>query len=963
MLARPLARAQDRAGRLFRLAQLELEVAILRGASGAGSAADLEACVVTCRRILAETPVGPLVDRVRLFLARVELRRGQARAALDALGALPGATASRPLVCQARALAGEALHRRGDHARAARAYRELLGSRCGAGALGRTARYKLAWTLMAAKKPRLAAAELTLLSRNPGLRGTPLQGRVFKDLVLAWSLCAPVPRGAVALLLRHDGAQAELVTALARRLLETGKVAEMLDVTSRYFAAARRPAAATVDALRELRIQGLARTGTTASFAAELAAQTPKLGLASSRLREAVAKATLQRALQAQPGGKERKALMTRLAASTALSRTAAGAEARYHLGLIKQQAGDHLGAARHFEAAVAALPAGELRWRARYRLVSTLEQRLSAAPSGHAGSRRKLVRRFVLAAQRFIRAASGPGPDKQLVPQVQLVLAARLFSDGSADTDVELGLRILDRYLGAHPRWEQRQAALNLSVAALQRAARWKRLYHLAQRELRGACKMAKAACQPLARAAAAAALRVSQGHVNGGRWAEAHVWMERSIGANAANAATKGGAAVFLAAANLAARAGRPTRGLRHHDAALAAARGRGERLAVLSAQAELLEALGRLKAAAAVHLKAVRDPDIAATAGLARLHLAARDRALAGDRPGALALALRLRRRLYRETIPPRAHARYQLQVGAILERAGGRAREHYVRQAHGMMRHHPQAAASCLVRAAVISARSSSGRRRARRRLEQAIQLAGAPRAGGVTDEAPPAVAARLELARLVRVSAAGAAPRSARAATQRVVRLQEQIAPLVQVIRLGLPRWSSAAGAGLASIYGALARTLRSAPHPADLTAEERRDYRRALERQAAALDEQRGQLLRHLKPASGAEIAALTQQQLPKVGHEAAPVRALIVARRFDAARYVATRALKVYGQRADLLCGRGLAAGALGDEHGGAQDLDAARRLDPSYTCGAADSPGSAQRLAVQSSSAGARP
>lgn len=325
--------------------------------------------------------------------------------------------------------------------------------------------------------------------------------------------------------------------------------------------------------------------------------------------------------------------------------------------------------------------------------------------------------------------------------------------------------------------------------------------------------------------------------------------------------------------------------------------------------------------------------------------------------------MALALQLRRRLYRDPIPPRDHARYQLEVGSILERAGGPAREHYVRQAHSMMRHHPQAAASCLVRAAAISAQHGSGRRRARRLLDQALLLAGAPRVGHGTDEAPPAVAARLGLARLVCSEAAAGAPRSARAATDRIMRLQEQIAPLVQVIRLGLPRWSGEAGAGLASIYSALARTLRSAPPPADLSSEERQVYRRALERRASALDEQRGQLLQRLKPVSAAAITELTGQPLPRAGHEAAPVRALIVARRFEAARYVATRALKVYGARADLLCGRGLAASALGDGRSSSRDLDAARRLDPAYTCGAADSPGSAQRLAVQTSSSGARP
>jgi len=396
MLARPVGDGADRAGRLFRLANLELEVAILKGAAGEAGAAELEASAVTCRRLLVEAPPAPLEERARLFLARVELRRGRPRAAVEALGTL--AQGQTPLRCQARALAGGALHRQADYARAARTYRELLGSSCG-GELRRQVRYKLAWTLMASKQPRLAAAELQVLSRDPGLRRTPLRRRVLSDLILAWSLCSPVPRGAVTLLLKRG--RGALVVALARRLLETGKVAEMLDVTHRYLVAATRPPATRVARLRELRIQGLARSGTPARFVGELAALAPSLKLADARLRGVVARATLRRALQ-EPGG-HRRTLLERLATSPALTRTSAGAEARHHLGLLLQQAGDLHGAAGHFTAAAAALADGELRWRARYRLVSTLEQLLVKEVKPGARPARALVKRLVKAARVFI--------------------------------------------------------------------------------------------------------------------------------------------------------------------------------------------------------------------------------------------------------------------------------------------------------------------------------------------------------------------------------------------------------------------------------------------------------------------------------------------------------------------------------------------------------------------------------
>jgi hypothetical protein len=76
----------DRPARLFKLARLELEVAILRSTGARGvDDAGLAAAALTSRRLLATCPGFGRADQVMFFLAQVEMRRGRRKAALEVL--------------------------------------------------------------------------------------------------------------------------------------------------------------------------------------------------------------------------------------------------------------------------------------------------------------------------------------------------------------------------------------------------------------------------------------------------------------------------------------------------------------------------------------------------------------------------------------------------------------------------------------------------------------------------------------------------------------------------------------------------------------------------------------------------------------------------------------------------------------------------------------------------------------
>jgi TolA-binding protein len=917
----------ERSERLLLLARLELEVAILRQALAEGRP-DWEAPALTCRRLLVEAGAWQRADEARFFLAQVELRRNHGGAAIDELAELERRHPRSRLLCQSWLLAGEARYAQGRRSLAAESYRRVLGDASCAAALQQQARYKLAWSLLAAKQAAAAARELRLLLRH-GELPAPFRARVLKDLVLAWSMGTP-DADAPRLLLMHGGAGGgALSLEVARLLLQEKRLPQLLAFSASFLRLAGGGASprAAAEQMRVTRLRAIAELSTAAALDRELA-ETERGGR-SSALRVGAAQALLEHARRLEAQGAPRRqarALLERVVRSYA--ETGPAREARYHLAEAQQADGELAAAAESYQVAATSGPAG-LRPLAVYRLVVILERLLAVAKEG---ARTALRRRFARAAWQLVRDHA----TRVEVPEVLLALAGQLVAGGDHSDAARAATSFLTRF----PAHARRADAVALALHALDHAGRPGQAHDLAITELArpGAHPVAQAAT--LRSAALRCALRRSRELVGQGRLAEAQRWAQRAALANPGSAEAS---EAWLAAATLAVRGGRSTEAEAVYRALAVRSVGRSLQTRARVGLAELQETQGQF-AAASVSYRAVA----ARVDGAERLRWLRRAgwaELAAGDRAGARLTARAVERLLGRATLRGGTLLREQLALGRLLLAAeGSTARRYFVGLARLVEKEQPRLAARLLLRAA------EAAPARGRRLLEEAQTLAGPLRrhGGQVVEEAAEA---RLALARHERA-------RQERSLRRRLLALQLTSAQLVELVTAGDARWSSEAGVLLAWSQEEMAQLLSAAPAPRGLRVAEVTRYRAAVANRVAELRQVRQAILVRLgavarRPtALSAGVLAVAREQLPAAmpglraealpdpSTLASPVIDLLRAGRNLAAALAASRALAVVGEREDLLCVRGVARQLLGRPQQAILDWEAAQRLAPRSTC-----------------------
>jgi TolA-binding protein len=915
----------ERSERLLLLAQLELEVAILRQGTADGKP-DWEAPALTCRRLLVGAGTWQRADEARFFLAQVELRRGRAGVAIDELAELERRHPRSKLLCQSWLLAGEARYTQGRRALAAESYRRVLGdARCAAG-LQQQARYKLAWTLLAEKQSAAAARELRLLLRHGELPAT-FRARVLKDLVLAWSMGAP-DADAARLLLTHGGASgAMLAHELVRLLLQERRLAPLLTFSASFLSAVGtdRALRAAAEEMRATRLRAIGELSTAAALEQELA-EVERRGR-SSTLRVAAAQALVDHAARLEAGAQRRqaRALLERVVRGYA--ETPPAKAARFHLAEAQLADGELSAAASNYQAAATSGPT-TVRPRAAYRLVFVLERLLAAAKERE---RTALRRRFARAAWQLARDHARCAE----VPEVLLALAGQLVAGGEHAEAARAAALFLERFPG-HAR---RADAVALALHALDRAGRPGEAHDLAIAELARPAARSMAQTAALRGAALRSALRRSRELVSQGQLEEAQRWAQRAALASPSSPEAN---EALLAAAILAGRAGRSTEAEAIYRSLAARSVGTSLQLRALVGLAELQETRGQF-AEAAVSYRSASDR----VEGADRLRWLRRSgwaQLAAGDRVASRLTARAVERLLGRARLAGGVLQREQLALGRLLVAAESPAARRYflglARLAEGQQ---PRLAARLLLHAA------EAAPARGRSLIEEAQRLAGPlRRQGRVIEEAAEA---RLALARHERAL-------RARSLRQRLLALQQTAGQLVELIGAGDARWSSEAGALLAWSQEEMARLLSAAPAPRGLRPVDQTRYRAAVVARVAELRQLRRALLGRLvavarRPAAlsagvlaaarellPAAMPGLRADALPDPSVHATPVIELLQAGRHRAAASSASRALSVVGPREDLLCLRAVARQALGRPRQAVEDWEAALRLAPRGTC-----------------------
>lgn len=886
----------ERSRRLFLLARLELELAILRGAG-------LDRPATTIRRLLVEDPTGSDADRAWFFLAELELRRGRASAALEALADLDRNHPRSALRCPGGLLRAEAWsgQERFDAAAAsARRVRDDAG--CPA-AHRRQARYKLAWAELARKRFAEGARELRALAEDAGLEPS-LRPRVLKDLTAAWSLSVP-DADAATFLSRRGGAP--LVRELAGALLARRRLAPLLLLTARSLQ--ERANAPEASELRRLRLRALAELGSAVELERELG---------SGRLPPGGAEAVLLAAARLLREGRDGARLAQRLLARVAADGGSDDATrtARIELAELELAAGETEAATRQLEAARRGA-AGALRARASHVLLRCLEQR--ATSTGDRSPR--ALARFAAEAWRFVREEA----TSEKVPQVLLALAGRLLASG----DHAGAARAAEALLGRRASAAECAGALRIALHAWDRAGRHDRVFALAAAEAAkgdGGAWRAAAARAALASARAFAARR---------ELAAALTWAERASAIDPAGPLA-GEARLF--GGILAARRGalgvaeRVLRELAEAGAGSARpAAGRAQ-----AALAALLETRGELAAAALIWERLARDGQ-----GASQLDHQARAAACwlaSGDRARTGVAARRLGKLLESARLAASPRLDWQRRVGELLAGVTGREAIQYLRsRARELEAERPRQTARLLLAAAEVPGAPLA-------LLERAVELAGpVARRGELSDDA---ARARLALLRRARLRLARARPAA------RLAALQTTIPGLLELIGT---RSGAVAASELEQSYALLEESL-DARAPAARLAELRvlrgglRERLAMLARredglEPVTLEAARARSSRWLPdlhltaPAATPETTAVAS--LARTLLEAPATRRVTLARTL---RLVTESALLTLGDRADLRCARALAELSLGEPASAWRELERAIVLSPADPCARRD-------------------
>jgi tetratricopeptide (TPR) repeat protein len=946
--------AADRGDRLFLLAQLQLEIAILRPSADKRTP-DWETPATTCRRVLVEEPTFARADEVRFFLAQLEMRRSNPRVALEVLRDLEERHPESHLLCEAWLLGGEAWSAGEDRDRAALQYRRVLERASCARSVTQQARYGLAWALLGGKRADAAAKELRRLAEESGVP-TLFRQRVLKDLVLAWSMGEP-GRDAPQLLMQAAGEETggRLVRELAELLLEGRRLEPLLRLTAGFAVAFPRHAA--LGALRAIRLRALSSLSTPSELKGEIATLRALPGVLTPEVRRAMAGALLDlgQTLIGTPVGQDHTEIASRRQARDvfegilqSFGDLPQALPACYHLGELLLETEDPRRGLDLLERA-ATQASSEIRLRAHRRLLMALEQLAArAAPEERAG----FQRRFVRGGWRFLEEHPGSSDASGLL----LALASQLLVMQEYGEAARAAGVLLHRFPG-HP---QRAHAVKIALEALDHAGQQEKAYHLAMAEL-SACGVA---CDAWRAAAGASAMKRCRELAAASGLDDAQAWAGR-----AASVAPEGplGFEARMAGAMLAARRGRLLEAARRYrDLADHRASGAG-RVRALAALAEIQAARAQFAAAAGSYDEAARAaPDTSSR--LEWLRRSGEAHAAAGDTRAVLAAVDQMERTLEGARVSRRESLRWWLRVARLLSALGGvdgpngvpywtrlapaptPSRRRLLKLARRLEKEEPQAAARCILLAAALTPTPGP----ARVLVLRAMDLTSASSRRGAKNDV--AAEGRITLARLARALLPRG--RSALDPRRELRGLQDLVSSLLEVVEGGNPAWASAAGLALAATYAEMARVVRSAPPPHGLRENERAPYLSALAARAADLrrvgDALITRLARATRDPQGLNhstlqaaresvprwMPALDLDHLPEGSAMSQPVLDLLRAERPSAALLAVTGALAVAGPREDLLCARATALFRLGRVPQAVREFRSALALVPTSRC-----------------------
>jgi|GEM_PF-3755493 Flp pilus assembly protein TadD len=909
--------------KLFRLAQLELEVSVLQEEEKDAAAA-LSAAETNARRLLIEVPKFSRAAEVRLLLARVLMRQKRYHQVVEVVDDIRHMHGKSGWGCEGDLLAASALNTIGRMKPSMLRYRDVMERKvCSAISRGH-AQYQFAWNLIKQDKTGQGAEQLRDLLARPGLGGV-FRERVLRDLALAWTSSKP-DAVAARTLIRHGGETLgwTLVKQVCSRLAEQGRAEAVLGFTSTLLKAQNVPggfqdatAAATLTVmqrleLRRLRMAALAKASRVELLEREISQALKEADpsvLAALRKYAAGAIFQLAQRLDRIEDRKLSRRLYEKLLTLEPNERIES--QARLSLADHMAKSGALADAELHLRRAVSLLKGGK-KADARYQLLIVLQQRLAKAGVAtgvgqKAGSKRADAVKVALRQRALLDAGwafAQANPKHKAFGDVLilvLVQATRLDDYQATADAADLFLR---RYR-KHPR---RREVFDLAIQVASKRQRWPAVYDLVKRA--GCLSKRKAQCAEMRKQAARSALAESRSLIAANELKPARKWASRAL-----HTLEKGSLRneVLFHTAILASKTGALGQSIRLFRTLEAEDTGKWRRRAQ-KGQAELWEAQARFLRAARTYRRASQ---FSVTISR-QLHLLIRaaenyhwakkpdkvrklrgviGRVIAGDPFGT-----------------SRKYRWWVLRLGRLLKDTNGPAYAYYLGKANALWRDHSRLSASCLVEAAALA--PTRGRRR--NLLLQARNLAGSLQRKGKLIDA--AVRSRIGIAEILRETwDEKKGPRR----PEDFAELQREIATITEILLQKDPKWSAAAGHFVAWALGSLASGVEKEMRSGALAATAQmkgqiaglRDRRQTILEAVAALAKKPGGLnrysLRVARELGGLATKARADHLPTKNGKNKLlkPTLALVKRGQLKTALRVATRALQIDPTNGELLC------------------------------------------------------
>ncbi|MFH1130627.1 MAG: hypothetical protein V1754_04790, partial [Pseudomonadota bacterium] len=674
--------------------------------------------------------------------------------------------------------------------------------------------------------------------------------------------------------------------------------------------------------LRRLRLQGLASKASLEELEKEIATVNADLNEHGVEYSEAMQEMLItalltmaDRLMKSDDGASQKKnaqQLYQRVLGIVATGEKAG--RARFALGSIALDAGDLRRAAAHFRFAASAL-SEPFRAQASYSLLHVLQRRIAEAPgTAYSAVRRELREQLFEVGWGFVENNS----HNQETASVLMVLAAQ----AAQAKDYVQAARATEQFLRLFPDHARRDEVLDLALQVKIHQREWGEAYRLAGLSgcvhLRQEKSSDKGGCERFRKMASDAALQASKSFTSGGELAKALEWAERArINLDEGPERWK----VAFLSAGLAARSKAYDKAFEIY-AQIASVKDDEWRKKSLVAQGELHTAQGNFADAAIAYWAAAGKVECTEH-WLELTTRATKAFYWAGKKDRANKLLRKLKWVIGQPTSAiavlgsAKKYEKWVMKVGVVLELTGVQTHSYYSRQGNRLLKDHPRLAARCLVAAAenVLSLN--------RRRIlyNQAMILAGPLRRNGKVFEA--SAKARLGLAEIFRTTWE---KKKKKNLVAQITALQGFLDSATEVLLIKHPLWSAAAGYHVAWGLGEMASLVEGsfqdiawgarAGAAREQVAQLRRRQNAVMEG-LARLAKQPGGLNRYslfaARERSGLD-PVFRVDHLPENEPTVEPILQLIKTQKPEAAVEVATKALKIHGQREDLLCARAVA-------------------------------------------------